>query len=342
MAVGELVTYLQGRFKGYPGKVTVSAPATLGGYSNPRRAEFEVSIDKEMEPVLLTVFVSGKSLLPRMPWRVRFGTVNLIREFRPQTLTTYKERSYAAMVFDVTKLVKESGKYPIIISCDSAEPVEVNAVEVVGVVKDETTVSDIVYSAGAAVIPPGESFSFKFPAPEKDIRNAGVYILATIPSTQSVLRAVMGDTTYEIRNIIGTDEYFMRLPPTTSDDIELRYEILNPLATGTAVLHSLTLFRTPNEGPKLSVTAKLEGGNVVVSISNEGDTAAENTMLVVISAGHVIFRARIGDVLPGRTVTREVPIKGDIKGRRTVARVIYDTFMGQRIEDIDLTKMLRE
>lgn len=342
MAVGELVTYLHGRFKGYPGRTTVSTPTTLGGYSNPRRAEFEVSIDKEMEPVLLTVYVSGKSLLPGMPWRVRFGTVNLIREFRPQTLTTYKDMSYAASVFDVTKIIKEPGKYPIIISCDSAEPVEVNAVEVVGIVKDETMVSDVIYSAGAAVIPPGDSFSFKFPEPEQDIRNAGVYILATIPNTQSVLKAVMGKASYEIRNIIGTDEYMMKLPPTTSDDIELRYETLNPLATGSAVLHSLTLFRTPNEGPKISIKAKLEGGSFVVSISNEGDTAAENTILVVISAGHVVFRARIGSILPGRTVTREVPIKGDIRGRRTVARVIYDTFMGQKIEDVDLTTMLRD
>ena len=335
MPTGELAPYLSRKFGGVLHHTFLIPSAIVGGYGNPNTISEEVSIDDVLDHALLALVLSGNELRYRgFMWKVSFGRVTLTREFKPQSIVNAGSTSQAIMVFDVSALTRSTGRYEVKVSCESATPVRVESISVIGLSTLEGSEAEITYWGGPVVLQSGEEVVLELP--NDGSGEAELTLSATMPSRNSKLVVKAGKEFSEVlEGFVATDFRRVRIPLRKGlKNVTLKLVDEEGLSRK-AFINEVIFYKPVKPGPLLRLEAVKEGGTVKLAVKNVGTSPVRNALLVGISTGQLVFRESIRELRPGELrVFRVLPEANT--GNPVIYRLIYSGVWGQAIEAVQV------
>jgi len=332
LSTGELIRYASGIMEGLPYKLSVFPAAVVGGYGNPKSTTIKLSVEYPLRNTLLNISVSGKNLAVRkLLWKVSLGTVTLVREFKPQVIIKYNDRSYASIVFDIAQILKEPGKYELTISCESSESVRIDEAGLMGIIPLSGASVYLNYWAGEATIVPGESYELELGNANEG--TAGLVMVFTMPSRNAPMTVYVDESKVtNVTGIVGIEEIALKeIPVPKNAVIRVKH-----LRTGVnyypkgIMLHEIMSYIPLSPGPKIELDVRHSGEDIEVYLRNTGSSVAFNVVVVGISGGFMVFREVVSSIMPNEEksllfrVTRKVMSP-------FIVRAVYYGVWGQTI-----------
>jgi hypothetical protein len=335
LPTGDMIRYMRGRYGGVLYHTALFPSAVIGGYGNPNSISQMISVDFELSNALLTVTLSGRRLRWRgLSWKVSFGTVTITREFRPQVIAGSESGAQASVVFDVSKILRGRGAYQFKISCESAEPVKVESVSLLGITPLEGVEAEVGYWAGPLGLERGEEYVI-------DVGDAGegeaqVILLATTPSRSTAIEVGTGSRVVRLTGFIGTDvRHFRTVLDASSTRLRVRYAgDESGYAPKMIYVNELIVYRPLNPGPVLKIRdVTREGSRVKFKVVNEGSSAARNALIVGIAAGLPFYREVIPVLRPGEEMGLSLELNEGLQ-KPVIIRLVYYSVWGQSMETL--------
>ncbi len=333
MPTGDMIRYMRGRYGGVPYHTALFPSAIIGGYGNPNSTSQMMSVDFDLSNALLTVTISGRRLRWRgLSWKVSFGKVTITREFRPQVIAGSGLGAQASVVFDVSKILRGKGTYQVKISCESAEPVKVESISLLGIMPLEGVQAEIGYWAGPLGLERGEEYVID--VGDVDEGEAQVALLATTPSRSTAIEVASGSGSVKLTGFIGTDVRHFRTV-LGSPRIRIRYVgDESGYAPKMIYVNELVVYRPLSPGPVLKIReAAREDSGIRLKVVNEGSSPARNALLVGIAAGLPFYREVIPAIRPGEEIDFSLKLKEELQ-KPVIIRLVYYGVWGQSIETL--------
>ncbi|MCD6324092.1 MAG: hypothetical protein J7L55_03180 [Desulfurococcales archaeon] len=331
MVTGDLHRYVSGIHDGIPHYSAVMPSTYIGGYGNPNTLTQTLTLDFSVRDALLTILLSGRDLRWRgFMWRVSLGRVTLTREFKPQVIARSNTSSRAAIVFDVSKIVGEAGKYEVKVMCESAEPVRVDSISILGIHPLEGVSSEVGYWVGPLGVEGGEDYSLDLG--NEFVGESQLQLTITARSRSSRTEVAVGDFKGDISNILGTDSATLKLQlKSKHSTLKLRHD-----GPSHIYIDEVIYYKPLSEGPVLELSdITLQGGKVSMTLRNKGSSPAPKALIVGISAGIPVFRGTVGKIEAGASKELVFKASSEVK-RPLIIRLIYHGVWGQEVKTYPL------
>ena len=332
MSTGELIRYISSVVEGLPYKLNVFPSTLVGGYGNPKTAVIKFSVEYPISNVLLNLSVSGKNLSRRrVIWKTVLKTVTLTREFKPQVLMSVDDEAYASIVFDVSQIVREPGRYELTISCESSESIKIDEVGLVGFIPTEGASVRLNYWAGVVALQPDDEYVMDL----GNVEGVGkVSMIVTTPSRVAPISVKVPGKSVKVTGIIGTDEINVDgIPFGRSNNVlivrheksEMKYFPKN------VILHEVLSYVPLKAGPKVEVSVRKTGEDEVeITVENTGTSVVKDVVIVGLSAGFAVFRRVVDNLVPGERRVLRFNIPKD-RVKSLIVRAIYYGVWGQTV-----------
>jgi len=333
LVLGELVKCASGTFKGLPYRITHIMPGVIGGYGNPKSIQLSTSVDNRLDVSYLSILLRGEDLRPKsFPWRVSVNSVNITREFKPQALVSLEGVVYALQVFDVSRIVKEAGKYLLKLSAETSKTIEVLSVSLVGVEQSQYAEIVMDYYSGVLTLKKGEEYTFVHPREGLEL---GVEIVAEVPSRTSEVVIACGEEAV-ISQLIGVSEISLKRFQA-SQEFKCSVSLSKSNTPKPLVLSDLLVYRPLTPAPQVSLEASLISNKEIrVLVKNEGSSRLSKALIVALSEGKTLSRNELRDLNIGETIEVKLASPEDLIGKEIYIRLIYSDIWGQNIKTIKL------
>lgn len=331
--LGELVKCASGTFRGLPYRTTHIMPGVIGGYGNPRSIQLSIPVDNRLDVSFLSVLLRGEDLRPKsLPWRISVNSVNITREFKPQVLVGLEGVVYALQVFDVSRIVKEAGKYLLKLSAETSKTIEVLSVSLVGVEESQDTEIAMDYYSGVLVLKKDEEYVFTHPSEGLEL---GVEIVGEVPSRTSEVAVVCGGEAV-ISQLIGVSEISLK-KFQASQERRCSITLRKSNTSKPLILSDLLIYRPLTPAPQVSLEAFLVNNREIrVLIKNEGISRLSKALIVALSEGKTLSRNELRDLNAGETAEMKLISSEDLISKEIYIRLIYSNIWGQNIKTIKL------
>jgi len=332
---GELVEYLDNiDVEGSIYYYLIPSTTTLGGHGNPRSEVYTFTLEDKLVPSYLMLVASSIDFKGNMVWKVSLNGITLTREFKPQTLIELDDKLYAMQVFDITQLTQTPGKYSLKITCESSEPVFIEALYMIGVMYRKDVRASLSMNAGVLGLKPGEEVNLKLKLPKYKL-NDSLILVYNSPSKRALVKLSIGDLEYNIKDKLGTSELSLNniLARCESKVLKITHE--KPQITYYPKYFKIfgyAIYSTNISGPEIKLKdlkVLSDEGVVKLLLTNEGDVEANNVIIVGIRMGEIVFRDLIKKFKPKDIMERTYKVH--FKANNLMLRVIYRGLRGQII-----------
>ncbi len=327
MVIGDMLNYLSGIHSGIPHHVSVMPSLYVGGYGNPNTVTQQLTLDFDVTNTLLSIVITGKDLRWRgFMWKVSLGRVTLTREFKPQVIARGRGFSRAAMVFDVSKIVSSPGKYDVKVMCESAEPVRIDSITLLGIHSIKGMSSEIGYWVGPLGLDGRDEY--RLPLRNKFKGPAQVQFIITSQTRTSGMEVILGGLKKALNHVLGTDLVSLKLDVKEENSmLKFRHEGMSHV-----FVDEILYYKPLTKGPILELKdVALRGDVLEMSLVNRGSLPAFKVLVVGISAGIPVFRKLLERVDPGPSPPLSVKVEPDLK-KPLIIRLIYYGVWGQEVK----------
>ncbi len=303
--------------------------ARLGGIGNPNSTKAFLELnppqESELKKALLSVFISGRNLSSGVRWRVKYCGVTLSREFRPQVLVNSGNAVHAALIYDITPVaLKDANIHEVAVSYDGAHPITVDGISMFMMYKHRDSYSVVRYLVGVKVLEPGSSTSLNVSTQLLD-ENNNLALSFYTPSRQSALEiSVDGVYLGTFTGSVGVDE--LEVPLRTSGTVnELCFKhVARGIHTSPMRILEIALMSIRLRKPDFDISTEINDDRIRFYIRNIGETTPDNAMLILLSRGIPLYKARIKRLKPEENAVVDVPIKALRGNRNFIARIVWN------------------
>jgi len=328
----EMFGYLKGKHRGILYYTFVAPSKSIGGYGNPNTLVEVLNIERKLSKALLTLVVSGKDLRRKgIMWKVSLGRVSLTREFKPQRIVRVSSSSYAAVVFDVSNLIKNTSSYELKITNESATPLRVETLSLVGLIPVEKAEVELSYWVGPLSLKNGETYSFRLPN-ESPGEAQLTLSMTTVSKASALLFQTSSGFSQEVEGIIASDYRSLRIKLNQRKELaSFKYISSDNFSASRLFLNEVLYYKPLCKGPIITLDLTDLGDHAFLHLKNKGDLPADKVLVIGLSAGKVIYRKIIENILPTAEKTLTVDLDASIK-RPIVFRAIYNGVWGQELK----------
>jgi len=337
LAEGDLYKFVDKRFKGDIYYKAVFPRIVLGGLMPSRETIpidwVAVQPEASLELALLEIGVSTRRA--DVEWRVKINGVGVTKEFKPIAKAKIGDALYTKHVYDVTSILKRVGfaersRVNITFKREGGgDPITIEHVGLLALYCVDFADTSIKYFSGALSIEPGESAKLSIGLEgENPVLRTTVYMPSKLAHLSIRVGGVHG---FNVANTQGMSEAVFQLDKlSTVTDVEYhhidRNERYAPREIGVS---NLIVFSTIHDKPEIvfdeiTIPEKASGEfKVKLKLSNQGKTAPDKLLLIVMCSGEVLASKQLNPLHPGEGVEVEIPIKRPAGEHTLVFRAVW-------------------
>ncbi len=263
-------------------------------------------------------------------WRLWVNNVAITREYKPSlTASVDDELIFGKALFDLKPVIDSTTEqYSVTIQYDGSPEATITHIGLLVVYRSPDSKLDMEFYSGALVLQPGDEYSIK-PRIMETLRNSNIRVVMVVPNKLSRVSLDCGNTK-KITGIIGPQDVKLRC---SGESIRVKYEETStPFYPKTLIVSSILIENLERKEPQLDINIlDIKGDNVLVRVTNRGNTEPENIYLIAVSKGQVIDRKKIDKLKPKTTYTTSIKVRRD---SLNIVRLVW-RFKGEpRIKEV--------
>ncbi len=250
-------------------------------------------------------------------WKIVLNGVALTREYNPHIEREFMNGIHSVFVYDVTSVVKES-EVRLELSYDGKERIKIDTATLITLheyPKMHTFIEGLI-----DLVPLENNYSMNYGSTESfEPNEAKLYIgLNSFRQTRISVLDVSGKELYS--GILPLGFYLLEL----AVEARCRNFVVQPSAPAAKHMFNI-LTLTYAKYPKIVVeNVEMSGSRIKATISNVGESDAEDVMLVVLKLGATIAHKRVGTLQSGERKDVELELRDvGLAIPRRILRVIW-------------------
>ncbi len=317
MPVGDMPLFKRGVIKGEALLTTSLSSIDLCGMGSPKVGRIILDAPPIPRRDLRAAYLEVAAVVgdPRLArWKLWLDGFALTREFKPQVTVELDEGVFAKLMFDVTPVYRsEEGKHHVTITCSGTEPLSVKHIGLALLRHAEEAEQSYAYLSGAYALAPGEEL--ELPVELEELEGRGwIHVVGVAPSKQASIRIMVNGSQRVMGGVAGADEIVAR-------DVELGARNVlrvvhekpsTPYYPRHFVLSTVMMGVEKLLEPRIIVEeAVLEDDAVHVRLSNQGASAPDSLLVVVLNAGVPVARSIVEPLSPGRKAEVTIPLRNN-------------------------------
>lgn len=346
MVEGKLLKFIE---KSYSGDLiyTSAIPNTRIGGFMPSKQTIPLSLihpkNAELEYALLDIGVLVPS--QNINWRVKLNGISVTKEFKPHILSPAGNMYFAKLVYDVTSILKtpeglRRRRANITIKLEGGEHIVIEQLAILAMYNSGEAESTVTYISGALSLKPGESSSLNI-----NYRGERGALRTTIYMPSSIARGhiyLNNNLLLNIENSQGMDEYVVEVERMVRENT-ITFKHLEAETTyfpkemriSNILLYNVKYMKPELGIEEVSIPDTLhKDQEIEIVITNNGESAPDKALIVIMNLGNVVARKKIKPLKPGEKIKDKIKLNLQPGNYELVFRIIWNKLSKTWYKDI--------